>query len=147
MKYEVDEKTGCWIWKGAVSNGYGVLYIEGKKVLAHRVSYQMFKGSIAGGRGNLIRHACGNKLCVNPEHLLIGKHIDNIQDEKDYIVGIEGKIASSKKSTTRTRFSFRFESSTVEIIKTVMDAENLTMTETVELLIHYGILQYSDKVS
>jgi len=59
----IDEK-GCWNYKhGLQSNGYA--RINNKK--AHRVSYEVFKNSIP--ENLTIDHLCGNKICVNPDHL------------------------------------------------------------------------------
>lgn len=59
------EKTaGCWIWHGVRNHkGYGNL--RGK--MAHRVSYEIYKGKIP--RGLQLDHLCMVKHCVNPAHL------------------------------------------------------------------------------
>lgn len=66
--YEVDKDTGCWIWKGYISpRGYGQLSINRKRYQAHRLSYEIFNGSLV--RSLVICHNCNNTKCVNPEHL------------------------------------------------------------------------------
>lgn len=66
----VTKTDGCWIWSGAVSNGYGhMLGAAGTSVSAHRVSYEIHIGAIpANGR---ISHTCTVKICVNPAHLFL----------------------------------------------------------------------------
>jgi predicted XRE-type DNA-binding protein len=72
--------SGCWIWVGTNSkSGYGMFKEDGKYYRAHRYSYEFFIGQIPDGL--LIRHKeCNNPLCVNPEHLLLGSHQDNMND-------------------------------------------------------------------
>lgn len=68
-KYVVNDETGCWEWT-AVKNGpagYGRFTFEGKKVLAHRWSYEHFVGEIP--EGLVIDHICRVRHCVNPDHL------------------------------------------------------------------------------
>lgn len=70
----------CWIWIGSTKNGYGQFTTyKNKNNYAHRMSYVLFKGEIP--EGLLVRHKCHNKLCVNPEHLLLGTHQDNMDDD------------------------------------------------------------------
>ncbi len=64
------EKHGsnCWEWCGHTKTiGYGNFYLDGKSVLAHRVSYCMHIGGDIDGLD--IHHTCENKSCVNPDHL------------------------------------------------------------------------------
>ncbi len=77
----MEPNTGCWLWPGGVRNsrlGYGVTKRNGKRVLAHRVSYEIHKGPIPEGLE--VRHICDVPLCVNPEHLLVGTHKQNMED-------------------------------------------------------------------
>lgn len=70
---------GCHWWIGAINNdGYGYLMITGKNKSAHRLSYELYKGLIPAGL--CVCHSCDNRLCVNPDHLWLGSHSDNIGD-------------------------------------------------------------------
>lgn len=73
-KVEVRSEGVCWFWQGQVTNGYGKF----RDIRAHRYAYEFAKGQI--GDGLLVRHMCGNKLCVNPTHLEVGTMADNAQD-------------------------------------------------------------------
>jgi hypothetical protein len=67
-KYRVNHDTGCWEWCHAKQGGgYGLFWLEGKYVLAHRASYAFFIGPIADGL--TIDHLCKSPGCVNPSHL------------------------------------------------------------------------------
>jgi hypothetical protein len=68
----IDPASGCWLWRGQISNsGYGRTMFsaaEGRGMeSAHRASYLTFVGPIPDG--TLVRQSCGNRLCINPEHL------------------------------------------------------------------------------
>lgn len=64
--------TGCWIWNGQISNsGYGrIKQTVDKKIItmsAQAASYQAFAGPVPDG--HLVKQSCGNRLCINPDHL------------------------------------------------------------------------------
>lgn len=64
----VDQNTGCWLWDRSDNRqGYGRFHFNGKKYLAHRAAYILFKGDIPDGL--CLDHLCRNPLCVNPCHL------------------------------------------------------------------------------
>lgn len=74
-----EPNTGCWLWSGGYDkDGYGNFYINRKPNRAHRVSYRIFKGEI-GDR--LVLHHCDVPSCVNPEHLFLGTHKENMRDK------------------------------------------------------------------
>ena len=67
---ELPHYDKCWPWPGCVAAGYGHIRAGRRSegmLLAHRVAYESFYGSIADGME--IDHTCFNKLCVNPHHL------------------------------------------------------------------------------
>lgn len=61
-------ENDCWLWKGSVNqDGYGVARFDNKPILAHRLAYILFYGSIE--KGMHIDHLCYVRNCVNPAHL------------------------------------------------------------------------------
>jgi len=64
----------CWIWTGALGDGYGIL----RRVGAHRVSYWMETGEEPGDR--YVLHHCDNPPCVRPSHLHFGTHRKNMEE-------------------------------------------------------------------
>lgn len=79
-KYEVDPATNCWIWTGSlVRGGYGMLKrYQQDAILAHRFSFQLHNGPIPDGM--IVRHLCNMPSCVNPNHLQLGTHEENMRD-------------------------------------------------------------------
>lgn len=69
--YEIRDggfETPCWMWLyKANSSGYGRVSVDGRRDYAHRVFYERKNGSVPAGHE--LHHRCGNRLCVNPEHL------------------------------------------------------------------------------
>jgi len=99
--YTYVDKRGpdeCWTWTGTVKkHGYGQFWFNGKPDRAHRVSYTLSNGEIPAGL--LIRHACDNKLCVNPTHLLTGTVKDNAQDAVERDLRPRGERVGTAKLT------------------------------------------------
>lgn len=69
----------CWEWQGAISaKGYGRLTYNQKRLSAHRVAYELYRGEIPNGF--LVCHLCDNPRCCNPHHLWLGTAKENTQD-------------------------------------------------------------------
>lgn len=77
--FKENQKNVCWLWPGYLENtGYGRITYGGKRYGVHQMSYLIFHGPIPNGQ--LVRHTCDNKACVNPRHLILGNHYTNILD-------------------------------------------------------------------
>lgn len=62
-------------------DGYAKMSVNYKKVYLHRYVYCMHHHiTLDSIEGQVVRHTCDNPRCVNPEHLVLGSHKDNVQD-------------------------------------------------------------------
>lgn len=72
----------CWLWTASKGvKGYGRIKVRGVVKRAHRVSWELVGGKPASD-GLQILHHCDNPGCVNPDHLFLGDHQENMSDMK-----------------------------------------------------------------
>jgi hypothetical protein len=56
-------------------------YVSRHDGLAHRVAFERVNGPIPDGM--MVLHSCDNRRCINPAHLRLGTHDDNMRDRLD----------------------------------------------------------------
>lgn len=110
---KIDKKETCWIWTGQKdSNGYGRCTVNRIVAsLAHVVSYVLHKGPIIKGLD--ILHSCDNPSCVNPDHLRMGTHKENMNDRDSRG---RSKICPPRKGV-QSNFAKLTDNSVIEIRK------------------------------
>jgi hypothetical protein len=80
---KVVRTDNCWGWTASRNpNGYGQIGGRDRHLLlAHRVSYELFVGTIPDGM--CVLHRCDNPSCTNPAHLRLGTKADNSRDMRE----------------------------------------------------------------
>lgn len=81
---KVDKSPGpdkCWPWLALRDRyGYGLTVWNKKVGLAHRYIWEVHHGQPIP-EGMHLLHSCDNPGCVNPAHLVLGTHQDNMVDK------------------------------------------------------------------
>lgn len=127
--YRVVEGSGCHEWIGALSSGkskeghadnerYGVVSIgvDGKstKVQAHRLSYANHYG--VDPDEFFVLHSCDFSRCINPHHLSLGTHADNMTD-------MVSKGRASKQGGSSNGNAKTSEETAIRVFQMLMDGK------------------------
>lgn len=127
-KYMTEPMSGCWIWVGTINNkGYGLFRFRGKTTSAHRVSFLLHVGNIPSDI--FVCHKCDVPSCVNPEHLFLGTHADNMLD-----MVRKGRVDRTKKASGERCGQARLTSKQAQEIFST----DLRTTDT-KLSVKYGV--------
>lgn len=76
--YQLDNECMECISHCKDTNGYTLIFYNGKLKRLHRAIYEKFYGNISEGK--VIRHSCDNPYCCNIKHLIVGSQQDNVND-------------------------------------------------------------------
>lgn len=122
-KWVTEPGTCCHIWTAARDpRGYGRFRINGRKgdtYFSHRLAWEWAHKQSADGL--VVRHRCDNPPCVNPDHLEIGAHADNVRDRMDrgrsvYVRGDDnGKSKLTEKEVREIKKLLETDMMTIDI--------------------------------
>lgn len=119
----------CWLWTGRPTRaGYGQLQVNGRHAYAHRFSYELHYGPIPPGM--YVCHTCDVRNCVNPRHLWLGTHLDNIAD-----AARKGKYRNRSAGVRRSVGAKRAKLSPEQVVAIRADRTSSTR----ELATRYGV--------
>lgn len=87
-------KDSCWPWTGCKDHcdNRGTIKIQWQMYKAPRISFWMHYKVDPGVFE--VCHECNNPPCVNPEHLFLGTHQENIKHS-----AVEGRLSTGNRAT------------------------------------------------
>ncbi len=69
--------TPCLLWTGGgTTDGYGQCYYQGRKYMSHKWHYEVTVGPVPEGMD--LDHLCEHRRCLDPSHLKISTHQENL---------------------------------------------------------------------
>ena len=80
--YIPEPNSGCWLWLGSLAgrDGRAMIRMDQEMILGSYASWLLFNNHIPLPKNIHILHTCDMPSCVNPDHLWLGSHSDNMRD-------------------------------------------------------------------
>jgi hypothetical protein len=123
-KVNKDAANGCWEWTASrKEKGYGQFLYKRKMHRAHRLAWIMLNGDPGALE---VAHKCDNRICVNPAHLFLATHQENMADCKSK--GRQARATRAKLTVAQVR-----------AIRSEYRAKNKRRTNSQALAAKYGI--------
>jgi hypothetical protein len=120
LRFWSEQSGDCIVWTGGINHrGYGQAWSgeNGEYTSAHRLSYTVHNGPIPDGM--LVRHTCDNRPCINPKHLIVGTHVDNMNDMVERDRSLKGELNPATRLTDKDVRSIRAARSAGETLASI----------------------------
>ena len=121
---KVQKTDNCWLWNSnKVRGGYGQFSFRRGKSYAHRISWETVHGLVPVGFE--LCHKCDVPSCVNPAHLFLGTHTQNMRDcvSKGRNVNQRGQKHGMAKLTDADVIEIRRRFETERVSKRTLSVE------------------------
>lgn len=79
LEQSIVQQNGCL---EPEAKGVKRVSIRGRQIYAYQLIYWAGNALIPS-KGEVVRHQCDNRRCINPEHLQHGDQRENLQDRKE----------------------------------------------------------------
>ena len=107
-----EPNSGCWLWDSSYTctkqRPYGRFTIRNEHFPAHRWIYEFYNGQVP--KNLVIDHKCRNTICVNPNHLRVLTHKENL------LCGVG--FSANNKAKMRCSRGHEFSGDNLHITKT-----------------------------
>ena len=98
-------------------NGYAIKKVNGRNIMHHRFEYCKHHSiDPATIKHLVVRHACNNRACINPEHLQLGTQKDNMLDKVRDGRQPRGELSSSAKLTLQDVIEIKASTATCKVL-------------------------------
>lgn len=125
----------CWICVShRKTQGYPQTSRDGQPQRIYQFLYKLLKGPVS--RGLEIRHLCGNKECIRPEHLEVGTRKDNMADAIRHGTTLRGERNPNVKLNAQIVDAIRKRRLHGEPIQQVADAYGVSISTISQIANH-----------
>lgn len=109
-------KVDCIIWPYSIcAFGYGTVSFRGRTRFASRAMCMLAHGDPPFANADAA-HSCGNRACVNPNHLRWASRYENVQDAWEHGTAVNGeRVGTSKLTEEQALAIYRSEKSVREL--------------------------------
>lgn len=130
LSFWSERQGACLVWTGSLTrSGYGQAYAgDYQYASAHRMAYEHAHGPIAAGL--IVRHKCDNRACIEPEHLELGSHQDNMSDMVERQRSLSGERNPAHKLTPEDVAALRGRRTAGESIADLSVAFGISKSQT-----------------